>query len=133
MSTPAGVQRDILAAILQACRGGYSESMARADAARADRVICSTPPASFRERARQEELRLLMPRQGPDEPDDSENDDEPLPDRRRALLMLVFVLVLVAGGLLLVRVLHNMAQIQDCAMSGRTNCAPIDVNSSSGR
>ncbi|HTW73521.1 MAG TPA: hypothetical protein VMD56_01220 [Steroidobacteraceae bacterium] len=73
-----------------------------------------------------------MPRQGPDEPDDTENGDEPPPDRRRAVLTLVFVLLLVVGGLLLVRVLRNMAQIQDCAMSGRTNCAPIDVGTGSG-
>jgi hypothetical protein len=54
--------------------------------------------------------------------------DSPTPDpRRRAVIGLLVVIVLVVGGLFLVRVLQNMSQIQDCAMSGRTNCAPIDA------
>jgi hypothetical protein len=56
-------------------------------------------------------------------PPDQEEDDSG--SRRAALLKLVFILVLVVGGLFLVRVLRHMSQIQDCAMSGRTNCAPI--------
>lgn len=79
-----------------------------------------------------EEHRLLMLRHGPDEPDDSDDTDEQLPDRRRAALMLVFVLLLALGGLALVHVLRNMSQIQDCAMSGRTNCAPIDTGTAAG-
>jgi hypothetical protein len=47
--------------------------------------------------------------------------------RRRAVIGLVVVIVLVVGGLFLVHVLQNMSRIQDCAMSGRTNCAPIDA------
>jgi hypothetical protein len=39
--------------------------------------------------------------------------------------MLIIVL-LVLGGLLLTHKLRRMSQIQDCAMSGRTNCAPED-------
>jgi hypothetical protein len=46
--------------------------------------------------------------------------------RRKALLGLLFVVLLIAGGLLLTRVLHSTAQLQDCVMSGRSNCAPID-------
>jgi len=42
--------------------------------------------------------------------------------RRGALVGLVLVLLLVAGGLLLTRVLRGMAQTQDCALSGRSNC-----------
>ena len=42
--------------------------------------------------------------------------------RRGALVGLVLVLLLVAGGLLLTRVLRNMSQLQDCALSGRSNC-----------
>jgi len=54
--------------------------------------------------------------------------ETPTPDsRRRAVIGLLVVIVLVVGGLLLVRVLQNMSRIQDCAMSGRTNCAPIDA------
>jgi hypothetical protein len=73
-----------------------------------------------------------MPRRGSDEPDDRDETEEQLPDRRRAALMLVFVLLLVIGGLALVHVLRNMSAIQDCAMSGRTNCAPIDTGSTGG-
>jgi hypothetical protein len=48
------------------------------------------------------------------------------PDSRRAAVMgLLVIAVLVVGGLLLVKVLQHMSQIQDCAMEGRTNCAPI--------
>jgi hypothetical protein len=46
--------------------------------------------------------------------------------RRAALLGLLVTLLLVVIGLILVRVLGNAARIQDCAMSGRTNCAPIE-------
>jgi hypothetical protein len=54
--------------------------------------------------------------------------DESSPDpRRRAVIGLVVVFVLVVGGLVLVHVLQNMSRIQDCAMSGRMNCAPIDA------
>jgi hypothetical protein len=35
---------------------------------------------------------------------------------------LVIILLLVAGGLLLTRVLRGMSQLQDCALSGRSNC-----------
>ena len=53
-------------------------------------------------------------------------DDGPEPDpRRAALVRLIFILLLVVGGVLLVRVLTGMSQLQDCVMSGRTNCAPI--------
>jgi hypothetical protein len=45
------------------------------------------------------------------------------PDTRRAALAgLVIVVLLIAGGLLLTHVLHGMAQLQDCALSGRSNC-----------
>jgi hypothetical protein len=54
-----------------------------------------------------------------------ENPEPPDP-RRKALLALLFVAGLVVGGLLLTHVLSRMSQLQDCAMSGRTNCAPID-------
>lgn len=57
----------------------------------------------------------------PDQPNDTHE-----PDRRHgALIGLVIVVVLVVGGLVLAHVLRNMSRLQDCAMSGRTNCAPI--------
>jgi hypothetical protein len=42
--------------------------------------------------------------------------------RRGALVGLVIIVLLVAGGLLLTRVLRGMSQLQDCALSGRSNC-----------
>jgi len=47
---------------------------------------------------------------------------EPLKTRRGALIGLLLILLLVAGGLLLTRVLRGMSQLQDCALSGRSNC-----------
>lgn len=55
-------------------------------------------------------------------PPDRPEEPEPPGTRRGALVGLVLVLLLVAGGLLLTRVLHGLAQVQDCALSGRSNC-----------
>ena len=44
-----------------------------------------------------------------------------------SLAGLAFVLVLVIVGLFLVRVLKKQSDLEDCLMSGRTNCAPIDT------
>jgi len=51
-------------------------------------------------------------------------DEEPDPPgtRRGALVGLVVILLLLAGGLLLTHVLRSMSQLQDCALSGRSNC-----------
>ncbi len=57
--------------------------------------------------------------------------DSQTPNSRRATLVaLAVVLLLVFGGLFLVRALRHMAQIQDCAISGRSNCTPIDTSPS---
>ncbi|HEX2790816.1 MAG TPA: hypothetical protein VHN17_10330 [Steroidobacteraceae bacterium] len=53
---------------------------------------------------------------------------EPPDPRRKALLGLLFVLLLVGGSLLLIRVLRHSSHLQDCVMSGRINCLPIDPN-----
>jgi len=42
--------------------------------------------------------------------------------RRGALVGLIIVVLLIVGGLLLTRVLRGMSQLQDCALSGRSNC-----------
>ncbi len=44
-----------------------------------------------------------------------------------SLAGLAFVLMLVIVGLLLVRVLKKQSELEDCLMSGRTNCAPIET------
>lgn len=56
------------------------------------------------------------------EPPGPQSDDM----RRKALLGLLFVVLLILGGLLLTRVLHSTALLQDCVMSGRSNCAPVE-------
>jgi hypothetical protein len=47
--------------------------------------------------------------------------------RRTALVGLVVILVLAAGAIVLVRELGQASKMQDCLMSGRTNCAPISA------
>ena len=46
-------------------------------------------------------------------------------DSPSALTMLVVVILVVAGGYVLSSKLADMGRLQDCVMSGRTNCAPI--------
>jgi hypothetical protein len=63
---------------------------------------------------------------------DSRPDEFEEPDSRRgALIGMGLVLLLIVGGLVLARVLRHTAQLQDCVMSGRTNCAPVETTSSS--
>jgi len=68
-------------------------------------------------------------------PGQKEDPETPrLPDpRRAALLMLIVTLLLVVLGVVLVRVLGRAARLQDCVMSGRTDCAPIDTSITSSR
>jgi hypothetical protein len=49
--------------------------------------------------------------------------------RRGAVVGLVIVVVLLAVGLWLARELGSASRIQDCVMSGRSNCEPLDVPS----
>jgi hypothetical protein len=56
-----------------------------------------------------------------------QNDPEPGGSRRGALAGLVIVVVLLVVGLWLARELSSASRIQDCVMSGRSNCNPIDV------
>ena len=53
--------------------------------------------------------------------------DDSGPDQRtRALIGIVVILVLAILGVVLVRELGRKSTIEDCLMSGRTNCAPIE-------
>ena len=44
-----------------------------------------------------------------------------------ALMGFIVILLLAIAGVVLVRELTNNAKLEDCLMSGRRNCAPIDV------
>ncbi len=55
-------------------------------------------------------------------------DDNSEPDTRRpAVIGLLLVLALVVAGYFLMTALRQNAQLEDCLMSGRKNCAPIEV------
>jgi len=55
-------------------------------------------------------------------------DDGPEPESRRgAVIGLIVILALVAVGYFLVTSLRRNAALEDCLMSGRHNCAPIEV------
>jgi hypothetical protein len=64
--------------------------------------------------------------------DGPENRRAPDP-RWPALIGLLVTVLLVLGCVLLIHVLGRASRLQDCVMSGRTNCAPIDPASTVGR
>jgi hypothetical protein len=54
-------------------------------------------------------------------------DDEADQRRSAALIGLIIILALAIAGVVLVRELRERSRLEDCLMSGRTNCAPIEV------
>jgi hypothetical protein len=54
---------------------------------------------------------------------DDDNDDQ---SRRGPLMAMGAVALIFIIGLVLFRVLSSSARLQDCVLSGRTNCAPIE-------
>ena len=49
---------------------------------------------------------------------------QPAPHARRAALVgLVLIVLLIAGGLILTHMMGAAARLQDCALSGRSNCS----------
>jgi hypothetical protein len=59
------------------------------------------------------------------------HDDGHEPDSRRpAVIGLALVLLLVIGAYFLVTALRKNSDLEDCLMSGRRNCAPIEAPSS---
>ena len=58
------------------------------------------------------------------EPSDPHGGERP---RSAALIGLVVVVVLVIAAIYLMHALRKESQIEDCLMSGRSNCAPIEV------
>ncbi|HTJ65818.1 MAG TPA: hypothetical protein VL899_18600 [Alphaproteobacteria bacterium] len=72
---------------------------------------------AFKEK-RDQARRAAMPKPDPEE------------DRRRARInvtALILAAILVLVGWFLVRQLGQSARMQDCIMSGRSNCAPIEA------
>jgi hypothetical protein len=55
------------------------------------------------------------------------DDDDPGPGPYRALIGLVAIVVSIVAVLFIMHRLEQAARIQDCVASGRTNCAPIEV------
>jgi hypothetical protein len=59
------------------------------------------------------------------------HDDGHEPDSRRpAVIGLALVLLLVIGAYFLVTALRKNSDLEDCLMSGRRNCAPIETPAS---
>jgi hypothetical protein len=54
-------------------------------------------------------------------------DDEADQRRSAALIGLIIILGLAIAGVVLVRELRERSRLEDCLMSGRTNCAPIET------
>ena len=71
--------------------------------------------------ARPSEGRQSARMSGPDD-DNREHDS-----RRPAVIGLIVVAVLVIAGYFLFTALRQNAQLEDCLMSGRKNCAPIEA------
>jgi hypothetical protein len=62
-----------------------------------------------------------------DQGDHDDQDEGANIRRRQALIAGGAVILLMVVGFVLARTLWSSARLQDCLMSGRTNCAPIDV------
>jgi hypothetical protein len=54
-------------------------------------------------------------------------DDEADSRRTAALMGLIVILVLAIAAVFLVRELRSNANLEDCLMAGRRNCAPIEM------
>jgi hypothetical protein len=81
-----------------------------------------------------DELRRITREQGggpdPGAPPSSGGEGKSAAFRRTASLLAMLVVVTLAGvGWLVVRQLMADAKLQDCVMSGRKNCAPLELNS----
>ena len=61
-----------------------------------------------------------------DQDHDDQNDDVNA-GRRQALIAGGAVVLLMVLGFVLAHTLWSSARLQDCLLSGRTNCAPIEV------
>jgi len=57
------------------------------------------------------------------------NNEQDRAGRRRSLIALGVVVFLFLVGWLLAHELYANGKIEDCVLSGRTNCMPIDIQS----
>lgn len=55
------------------------------------------------------------------------DDDDHQPSQLRSFLMLLGICLLILGGWFLTQRLIANSRVEDCLMSGRKNCAPIDA------
>jgi hypothetical protein len=55
------------------------------------------------------------------------DDNESGASRRGALIGLVITGIIVVAGYFLMNALRNEGKVEDCLMSGRSNCAPLDI------
>lgn len=55
------------------------------------------------------------------------DDHQDGPNRRLAALAGLLIALLVVAAIFLVQALRRESQLEDCLMSGRRNCAPIDA------
>jgi hypothetical protein len=58
---------------------------------------------------------------------DNHDDDDGGSSRRGALIGLVITGMIVVAGYFLMNALRNEGKVEDCLMSGRSNCAPLDI------
>jgi hypothetical protein len=56
-------------------------------------------------------------------------EDQRQAPRSRAVIGLILVAVLVVAAVYLVHALREESEREDCLMSGRSNCAPIEIPS----
>jgi hypothetical protein len=62
----------------------------------------------------------------PDGADDPPESEEP-PANPFGLVPVLIILALIAVGFFVAFRLHEVSTLQDCVMSGRKNCAPVDT------
>ena len=56
-----------------------------------------------------------------------DNHDDGGGNRRGAVIGLIVAALLVIAGYYLTNALRNQGKMEDCLMSGRSNCAPLDI------
>ena len=60
----------------------------------------------------------------------ADRNDKEAANQRRSMIALGVVVLLFVVGWLLARELYADGKMEDCMMSGRTNCAPLDTSRS---